>query len=66
LIPQQKKELEATTIWLTFLIVVLAISGANYQPIPLIAQYVQHHLPYLPAPFGLPQSLKGLTIMVFA
>ncbi len=39
LIPQRKRELEATTIWLTFLIVVLAVSGSNYQPIPLIAQY---------------------------
>jgi hypothetical protein len=61
LIPQQKNELEATTLWLTFLIVVLSISGANYQPIPQIAQYLQGHLPYLPSPVPhLPQSLKGL------
>jgi hypothetical protein len=66
LIPQRKKELEATTLWLTFLIVVLAISGANYQPIPIMAQYLQRHLPYLPTPFHLPQSLKGLMTMAFA
>jgi hypothetical protein len=60
LIPQRKEELEATTLWLTFLIVMLAISGANYQPIPIMAQYLQRHLPYLPVPFHLPQSLKGL------
>jgi hypothetical protein len=64
LIPQQKEELEATTIWLIFLIVVLGISGANYQPIPIIAQYLQRHLPYLPAPF-FPKSIKGLLTMVF-
>jgi hypothetical protein len=39
LIPQRRRELEATALWLTFLIVVLAVSGSNYQPIPLIAQY---------------------------
>jgi hypothetical protein len=67
LIPQRKKELEATMLWLTFLIVVLAISGANYQPIPLIAQYMQRHLPYLPTPVPhLPQSLKGLMTAAFA
>jgi len=66
LIPQQKEELEATTIWLIFLIVVLGISGANYQPIPLMAQYLQRHLPYLPAPFRLPQSLKALMTKAFA
>jgi hypothetical protein len=65
LIPQQKEELEATTIWLIFLIVVLGISGANYQPIPIMAQYLQRHLPYLPAPFHLPQSLKGLITLAF-
>jgi hypothetical protein len=67
LIPQRKKELEATMLWLTFLIVVLAISGANYQPIPLIAQYMKGHLPYLPTPVPhLPQSLKGLITAAFA
>jgi hypothetical protein len=66
LIPQQKEELEATTIWLILLIVVLGISGANYQPIPFMAQYVQRYLPYLPAPFHLPQSLKGLMTVAFA
>ncbi|MGA2385579.1 MAG: hypothetical protein ABSG33_03500 [Candidatus Bathyarchaeia archaeon] len=40
LIPQRKKELIATTLWLTFLVVVLAVSGSNYQPIPLILQYL--------------------------
>jgi len=66
LIPQQKEELEATTIWLIFLIVTLGISGANYQPIPIMAQYLQRHLPYLPAPFHLPQSLKSLITVAFA
>jgi hypothetical protein len=61
LIPQQRKELDVTVVWLVFLIVVLGISGANYQPIPQIAQYLQAHLPYLPSPIPhLPQSLKVL------
>jgi hypothetical protein len=67
LIPQRKKELEATTLWLIFLTVVLGISGANYQPIPQIAQYLQGHLPYLPTPVPhLPQSLKSLVTAAFA
>ena len=60
LIPQRKAELEATALWLTFLIVVLAISGANYQPIPTMARYLQQNLPYLPVPFHFPQYLKDL------
>jgi hypothetical protein len=60
LIPQRKKELEATSIWLMFLILVLAISGANYQPIPMIAQYLQPHLPLLPSPLPhLPNSFTA-------
>ena len=40
LIPQRKKELIATTLFLTFLVVVLAVSGSNYQPIPLVLKYL--------------------------
>lgn len=60
LLPQRKKELEATMLWLILLILVLAISGANYQPIPLIAQYFQNNPIYFHSPMPhLPPSVIG-------
>lgn len=59
LIPQRKNELEATTLLLVFLVVVLAISGSSYQPIPEFAQFLQPHIPLLHSPFPhLPLALE--------
>ena len=60
LIPQRRNELEATTLWLLFMIWILAVSGSNYEPIPLVSQYLQSHLPFAPSPFSLPHSIRGL------
>jgi len=66
LIPQRRNELEATTLWLGFLIVILAVSGSNYEPVPLISHYLQMHLPFLPSPLSLPHCIKDLTGAVSA
>ena len=66
LIPQRRNELEATTLWLGFLVVILAVSGSNYEPVPLIAHYLQMHIPYLPSPLSLPQHIKDFTVAVSA
>jgi len=60
LIPQRKSELEATTLWLLFLVVILAVSGSNYEPIPLIIHYLQGHIPYLPSPLSAPHLFGNL------
>ena len=60
LIPQRRNELEATTLWLLLMIWILAVSGSNYEPIPLVSHYLQSHLPYAPSPFSLPHSIRGL------
>jgi hypothetical protein len=42
LIPQRKKELEVTMLWLFFMIFVLSFAGGNYYP---FVGYLQPHLP---------------------
>ena len=42
LIPQRKKELEVTMLWLFFMIFVLSFAGGNYYP---FIGYLQPHLP---------------------
>jgi hypothetical protein len=46
LIPQQKKELEATVIWLIFMIFVLSFGGAAFNPFSLFEhfQYMLRHV----------------------
>ena len=65
LIPQRRNELEATTLWLLFLIVILAVSGSNYEPVPLLAHYLQGQVPIGPASLSIPQSLKGFATAAF-
>jgi len=66
LIPQRRNELEATALFLLLLIFILAASGSYYEPIPLVSNYLQNHLPYAPFPLSLPHSIKGFMVAVSA
>lgn len=44
LIPQRKNELEATMLWLIFMVVVLAFAGTNYQPITQLFVHAPQYL----------------------
>jgi hypothetical protein len=44
LIPQRKKELDVTMLWLFFMILVLSFAGANYYPfVGFLQPYILHH-----------------------
>ena len=50
LIPQQRKQLDVTMVWLIFMVFVLVSSGTNYQLITQTPLSIQQYIFYLPHP----------------
>jgi hypothetical protein len=59
LIPQQRKQLDVTMVWLIFMVFVLVSAGTNYQLITQIPLSIQQYIFYLPHPLPHLQPLVG-------